>query len=108
MIQSAKKDCVPTTQESCVVYEFSCRCAARYIGCTMQRLVDRIKEHVPMSIRKKSSTARKHPPRICKKNKFKINFESAIRQHLIANPECAKTYTDENFRIIGQRDRLFI
>ena len=28
--------------------------------------------------------------------------ESAIGQHLIAYPECAVTYTDENFRIIGQ------
>ena len=23
-------------------------------------------------------------------------------QHLLTNPECAKTYTDDNFRIIGQ------
>ena len=29
MLPSAKKDCVPTTQNSCVVYEFSCRCEAR-------------------------------------------------------------------------------
>ena len=28
--------------------------------------------------------------------------ESAIGQHLLTNPECAKTYTDDNFRIIGQ------
>ena len=26
----------------------------------------------------------------------------AIGQHLLTNPECAKTYTDDNFRIIGQ------
>ena len=25
-----------------------------------------------------------------------------LEQNLIANPECAKTYTDDNFRIIGQ------
>ena len=29
MLPSAKKDSVPTTQRSCVVYEFSCRCEAR-------------------------------------------------------------------------------
>ena len=28
MLPSAKKDCVPTTQKSCVVYEFSCQCEA--------------------------------------------------------------------------------
>ena len=41
MLLSAKKDSVPTTQKSCVVYEFSCRCEARYVGCTTQRLADR-------------------------------------------------------------------
>ena len=41
-------------------------------------------------------------PRLCKNNKSKINCESAIGQHLLTNPECAKTYTDDNFRIIGQ------
>ena len=38
--------------KSCVVYEFSCRCEARYAGRTMQRLADRVKQHVPTSIRK--------------------------------------------------------
>ena len=84
------------------VYEFSCRCEARYVGRTTQRLADRIKHHVPTSIRKKSTAAREQPPRICKNNKSKTNCESAIGQHLIANSECAKIYTDDNFRIIGQ------
>ena len=105
MLPSAKKDCVPTTQKSCVVCEFSCRCEARYVGRTTQRLADRIK-HVPMSIRKKSNTVREQPPRICNKNNSEINCESAIAQRLIANPECAKTYTDDNFLIIGHA-RLF-
>ena len=39
--------------------------------------------------------------------KSKINCESAIGQHLIANPESAKTYTDDNFRIIGQARSSF-
>ena len=42
------------------------------------------------------------PPRLCKNNNSKITCESAIGQHLLTNPECAKTYTDDNFRIIGQ------
>ena len=45
MLPSAKKDSVPTTQKSCVAYEFSCRCEARYVGRTTQRLADRIKQH---------------------------------------------------------------
>ena len=107
MLPSAKKDCVSTTQKSCVVYEFSCRCEARYVGRTTQRLADRIKQHVPASIRKKSNIVREQPPRMCKKNNSSINCESAIGQHLIANPECAKTYTDDNFRIIGQARSSF-
>ena len=39
MLPSAKKDSVPTTQKSCVVYEFSCRCEARYVGRTTRRLL---------------------------------------------------------------------
>ena len=60
-----------------------------------------------MSIRKKSSTVREQPPRRCKNNNAKINCESAIGQHLITNPECAKTYTDDNFLIIGQARSSF-
>ena len=107
MLPSAKKDRVPTTQKSCVVYEFSCRYEARYVGRTTQRLADRIKQHVPTSIRKKSSTVREQPLRICKNISSKIYCESAIGQHLITNPECAKTYTDDNFQIIGQARSSF-
>ena len=107
MLPSAKKDCVPTTQKSCVLDEFSCRCEAWYVGRNTQRLADRIKQHPPTSVRKKRYAAGEQPPRICKNNKSKINYESAIRQHLIANPECAKTYTDDNFRIIGQARSSF-
>ena len=78
-------------------------------GCSLTVLLfflmlvaDRIKQHVPTSIRKKSNTVREQPPRLCKNNNSKINCESAIGQHLLTNPECAKTYTDDNFRIIGQ------
>ena len=79
----------------------------RYVGRTRQRLADRIKQHVTKRIRKKSSTARDQPPRMCKNISSKINCESAIGQHLIKNPECTKTYTDDNFRIIGQARSSF-
>ena len=79
----------------------------RHVGCTTQRIADRIKQHVLTSIRNKSYDAREQPPHICKNNKSKINCESVIGQHLIANPECAKTYTDDNFRIIGHARSFF-
>ena len=52
--------------KSSVVYGFLCRCEARYVGRTTQRLADRIKQHVPTSIRKKSNTVREQPPRLYK------------------------------------------
>ena len=107
MLPSAKNDSTPTTQNCFVVYELSCRCEARYIGRTTQWLADRIKEHVPTSIRKKSSTVREQPPCMCKNTYSKVNCESVIEQHLIANPECAKTYIDDNFQIIGQARSSF-
>ena len=64
----------------------------------MQR---QIKQHVATSIRKKSSTKTEQLPRIFKNTNSKINCESVIGHHLITNPECAKAYTDDNFRIIG-------
>ena len=55
----------------------------------------------------KSSSVREQSPRMRKNISSKINRESAIGQHLITNPECAKTYTDDNFRIIGQARSSF-
>ena len=107
MLPSTKRDSVPTTQKRCVVHEFLCRCEARYVGRATRILADRIKQHVHTSIRKKSNTVREQPPRLCKNINSKINCESAIGQHPLANPECTKTYTDDNFRIIGQARSSF-
>ena len=107
MLPSDKKDSVLTTQKSCVVYEFSCRCEVRYGGRTTQRLADRIKQHVPTSIRKKSNTVREQPPRLCKNSNSMINCESAIGQHQPTNSECARTYTDDNLWTIGQARSSF-
>ena len=67
----------------------------------------RLKQHVPTSIWKKSSTVREQPHRMCKNITSKVDCESAIAQHLITNPECAKTYTDDNLRTIGQARSSF-
>ena len=104
---TAKKYSVPTTQKICVVYEFSWRCEARYVGRTTKRLADRIKQNVPTSIRTKNTTVREQPPRMCKNSISKMKSYSAKGQHLITNPECAKTYTDDKFRIIGQARSSF-
>ena len=84
-----------------------CRCEARYVGRTTHRLTDRIKQYVPRSIRTKNTIIREQPPRMCKNSNSKMKSDSAIGQHLIKNPECAKTYSDDNFRIIGQARSSF-
>ena len=84
-----------------------CRREARYVGRTTQRLAHRIKQHVPTNIRKKNTTTREQPPRMCKNSISKMKSDSALGQHLIINPECAKTYTDDNFRIVGQARSSF-
>ena len=107
MLPSAKKDSVPTTQKSCVVYELSCRCEAWYVGRTAQRLADRIEQRVPTSIRTKNTIIREQPPRMCQSSNSKMKSDWAIGQHLIKNPQCAKTYSDDNFRIIRQARSSF-
>ena len=72
------------------------------VGCTTQRLANN-KKHVSTSIRKKTNTVREQPLRMCNSNNPKINRDSVIGQHRFTNPECAKTYTDDKIRIIGQR-----
>ena len=57
--------------------------------------------------RKVDRNIREQPPRTCKNSNSKMKSDSAIGQHLIKNPECAKTYTDDNFRIIGQARSSF-
>ena len=50
---------------------------------------------------------KEQPPHICKKKKSTNNCESTIEQHPSANPECGKTYADENFWIIEQARASF-
>ena len=54
MLPPAKKDIVPTTQNRCIVYEFLCRCEARYVGRTSQRLADRINNIYPRASGRKT------------------------------------------------------
>ena len=50
MLPVARKDVLPTTQKSFVIYEDKCHCDNRYVGRTSQRLQDPIKQHVPQRL----------------------------------------------------------
>ena len=54
------KDVLPTFQQSNVVYEYMCQ-YSQYVGRMSQRLHDRIRQHMPKSIRNKTSKEHKQP-----------------------------------------------
>ena len=71
----ARKDVLPTTQKSSVIYKYKCHCDSRYVGRTSQRLQDRIKQHVPQRLRQQSTRQRRSQPhRLCKRNNTKFGL----------------------------------
>ena len=104
---SIQKGCVPTNQKSAVIYKFTCQCDSGYVGRTTQKLGDRIKQHVPSNIRNKTVPQREQPPRSCRSRNTVKTSDSAIGQHLLDNPDCAKLYNDDMFRIIGRARSSF-
>ena len=59
MLPVARKDVLPTTQKSSVIYEYKCHCDSRYVGPTSKRLQDRIKQHVPQWLRQQLTRPRR-------------------------------------------------
>ena len=106
-LPSIQKDCVPTNQKSSVIYEFTCQCDSGYVGRTTQRLGDMIKQHVPSNIRNKTASQREQPPRSCRSRNPVKTSDSAIGQHLLDNPDCAKIYNDDMFQINGRARSSF-
>ena len=75
-------------------------------------LQDRIKQHVPKSIRPCFSFQKRLlPARRCKSstqtNTQSLASDSAIGLHLLQNPTCAQHYDDSRFSILAQGRSLF-
>ena len=102
MLPVARKDVLPATQKSFVIYEYKCHCDSRYVGRTSQRLQDRIKQHVPQWLRQQLTRPRRSQPhRLCKQTDTKPDCDSAIGQHLLDNDRCALNYDDKRFSILA-------
>ena len=56
LLSATNKDVLHALQKSNVIYQLSCHCDSRYVGCNSQRLQDRIKQHVLKSIHSCSSS----------------------------------------------------
>ena len=94
LLPAIKKNALPASLLSNVVYNFSCHCDSRYVGRTSQQLQDRIRQHVPKFIRTGQILS----------GKSSIPFmfsDSTIGQHLLDNPICSKNFSDEKFTILS-------
>ena len=97
-----------------VISEYVCQCDSRYVGRTTHRLQERIKQHVPKATRQnttltqeqgthRSQPTRTQPNRKCKaksKTQFELESDSAIGQHLSESNQCARNYSDLQFKIL--------
>ena len=59
------------------------------------------------NIRNKTAPQREQPPRSCRSRNTVKTSNSAIGQHLLDNPDCAKLYNNDMFRIIGRARSSF-
>ena len=102
LLPAAKKDVLPALHQSNIVYQFLYHCDSWYVGRTSQRLQQRIKLHVPKTILQEHiSHDRSTLARSCKPiRSFKAETSfSAIGQHLLQNPTCAREYNNNKFSI---------
>ena len=109
-----QKGCATCQSKKYGYYEYVCHCDSWYVGRTTQRLQKRIKQHVPKAIRQKTTltqeqgTHRSQPTRTqsnrkCKakkKTQFEPQSDSAIGQHLLESNQCARNYSDSQFKIL--------
>ena len=102
-IHSEKVDLLILSRSS-LIYQFECRhCECRYVGRTAQRLMDRIKQHVPKHLiePEASDAPKKRRGRPPKKREPGEGYSSAIACHFSANKECARAYSEQTFSVLA-------
>ena len=112
LLPAPTKNVLSASHQSNIVYQFLCHCDSRYVGRTSQRLQQRIKQHVPKTILQEHiSQDRSTLARSCKQiTSFKAETSfSAIGQHFLQNPTCAREYLMiTNFLFLPVAVLLFI
>ena len=102
MLSLTRKDVLPTTLKSSLIYEYSCHCDSRYVGKTTQRLQDRIKQHVSKCLQQQAKRpARYQLGRSSKLKRNNPDCDFAIGQHLLDNKQCAANYNEKRFKILA-------
>ena len=109
MLPVTRKDALPTTHKSFVIYEYKCHCDSRYVEQTSERLQDRIKQHVPKWLRQQLTCPRRsQQQRSWKRNDTKPDCNSAIGQHILENDQCALNYDNKRFSILAARSSFHL
>jgi len=102
------KDVLPSHHQNNVIYQFVCHCDSRYVGCTSQRLEERIKQHIPKLITNPPTPhIRQSLPRPGKATSSRQFHESTIGQHLLDNAECALHYNNDKFSVLARARTSF-
>lgn len=93
-LNGVAKDVSPITDLNNVIYKFKCHCDGEYIGRTSARFHVRRDQHVTLGVRKwiNSNFNGRRP----------TGDLTAIGQHLVDNPECAKHFDDEMFTVLAR------
>ena len=83
------KDVLPATDKSLLVYEYECSCARTYVGRTIQRLSERIKQHIPDTLLLESPDL------------AKSRSDSALTRHLKDSSSCISKDMRNRFKILA-------
>ena len=88
---------------------FACECDARYVGRTSQRLVDRMRQQIPLTIRKGTDRCNGccQPKLKCKANQPKPESDSAIGTHLLNSVECGNSGNEDCLGILSKERSAF-
>ena len=104
LLPAIKKDMLPASLLSNLVYNVSFHCDTRYVGRTSQQLQDRIRQYVLKFIRTGQILNSRNISTHSGKSSTPVIFsESAIGQDLLDNPMCAKNYSDKKSAILPFR-----
>ena len=99
---SQRRSACFSTKFVCTVYQYVCRCECRYVGRTSQRLQNRIRQHIPKTIRNKTNQERIQSTRKSKINSSTPICDSAIGTHPLKHPNCALHCNDDQFSILSK------
>ena len=113
-VSTCRKDVLPAESISNIVYLFKCECHHTYVGRTIQRLEERISQHVPKPLIEtvaqnsgdtvSGKRGRGRPRKTC--NPLEINkADTAITRHLKEASSCLRAVAQnvtEHFHVLGK------